>query len=244
MPVHDWTRVIAGTFHAFHGNWITHLSETLNEGLLPDSYYALPEQHAGLAITDVLTLREPNGPNAEGRVESAGGVATAVAERQVSRRLVAPIVPRPRTLTIRHASGHQIVALLEIVSPANSDRSSNVRAFVKKAEDALACGVHLLVIDLFPPRRHVRRGMPERIWRHLTQQPYLLPDGKPLTLAAFRAGPQLEAQLEHFAIGDPLREMPLFLSAERDVMIPLESTYQAAYRGMPAVWREVLNRPA
>lgn len=39
MPVHDWTRVDAGTFHAFHTAWITHLSETLNGGLLPPDYY-------------------------------------------------------------------------------------------------------------------------------------------------------------------------------------------------------------
>ena len=34
MPVHDWTRVSPGTFHDFHGRWITHLSESLNAGLL------------------------------------------------------------------------------------------------------------------------------------------------------------------------------------------------------------------
>jgi hypothetical protein len=37
MPVHDWSQMDAGTFHAFHTAWITHLSETLNGGLLPPS---------------------------------------------------------------------------------------------------------------------------------------------------------------------------------------------------------------
>ena len=32
MPVHDWTRVQAGTFHHFHCAWITHLAEALNGG--------------------------------------------------------------------------------------------------------------------------------------------------------------------------------------------------------------------
>ena len=32
MPVHDWTRVSAGTFHAFHNAWITHIQEMLNDG--------------------------------------------------------------------------------------------------------------------------------------------------------------------------------------------------------------------
>lgn len=56
MPVHDWTRVHAGTFHAFHTAWVTHLSEALNGGVLPSGYYALPEQHLGRSIADVLTL--------------------------------------------------------------------------------------------------------------------------------------------------------------------------------------------
>jgi len=54
MPLHDWTRVDAGTFHHFHSIWITHLSEWLNGGALPEGYYALAEQHAGLMVGDVL----------------------------------------------------------------------------------------------------------------------------------------------------------------------------------------------
>jgi hypothetical protein len=33
----------------------------------------------------------------------------------------------------------------------------------------------------------------------------------------------------------------LFLSADRYVPVPLEATYQAAYRGVPAYWRDVLE---
>ena len=58
MPVHDWTLVDAGIFHAFHTLWITHINEGLNEGLLPSGYYALPEQHAGESIADILTLHK------------------------------------------------------------------------------------------------------------------------------------------------------------------------------------------
>ncbi len=35
--------------------------------------------------------------------------------------------------------------------------------------------------------------------------------------------------------------MPLFLNPDRYVNVPLEATYLAAYRGMPAFWREVLE---
>jgi hypothetical protein len=43
MPIHDWTRVDAGIFHAFHHDWITYISSALNRGLLPPRFYALPE---------------------------------------------------------------------------------------------------------------------------------------------------------------------------------------------------------
>lgn len=32
MPVHDWTQVDAGIFHAFHHGWIGAISNALNEG--------------------------------------------------------------------------------------------------------------------------------------------------------------------------------------------------------------------
>ena len=60
MPVHDWSRVDAGTFHAFHTSWITHLMEWLNQGHLPAGYYALSEQHAGTRVPDIITLNAPD----------------------------------------------------------------------------------------------------------------------------------------------------------------------------------------
>src|ERR1700751_5613393 len=56
MPVHDWGRVEAGIFHAFHHDWITEMARALNRGLLPGEYYALPEQFAAGFGPDVLTL--------------------------------------------------------------------------------------------------------------------------------------------------------------------------------------------
>ena len=65
MPVHDWTRVDAGTFHGFHTAWITHLSEALNEGLLPPGNYALAEQQFSISGLELLAYNiqhEPRKP--------------------------------------------------------------------------------------------------------------------------------------------------------------------------------------
>ncbi|MGZ3396124.1 MAG: DUF4058 family protein, partial [Isosphaeraceae bacterium] len=62
MPIHDWTRVTAGTWHAFHLSWIAEIQLTLNEGRLPPSYYVQAEQIAGPLGPDVLTLQTPEFP--------------------------------------------------------------------------------------------------------------------------------------------------------------------------------------
>ena len=56
MPVHDWTRVSAGTFHDFHQTWLVEMKRALNSGILPPGFYALAEQIAGGLGPDVLAL--------------------------------------------------------------------------------------------------------------------------------------------------------------------------------------------
>lgn len=242
MAVHDWTRVDAGTFHAFHTAWITHLSEALNGGLLPPSYYALPEQQGGRLIADVLTLQAPVSA-APVPAAGDGGVAVADAPPRVRRKLSPSPTARGtrRTLAIRHVSGHRIIALIEIVSPANKDRASHVAEFADKAETALWHGIHLLLVDLFPPGRYDPQGMHAAIWERFDDEPYRLPPDEVLTLSSYAAGPSPEAYLEHLAVGSPLAEMPLFLTPDRYINAPLESTYLAAFRGLPAFWRDVLE---
>jgi hypothetical protein len=57
----------------------------------------------------------------------------------------------------------------------------------------------------------------------------------------YLAGASAEAFVEPVAVGDALPDMPLFLTPEIYVPVPLEETYQLAWEGMPAYWREVLS---
>lgn len=242
MPVHDWTLVDAGTFHAFHAAWLTHLSEALNGGLLPSGYYALPEQHTGPFLIDVLTLQAPR-PDSPAPADGEGGLAVAEAPPKVRHKLSLTAAYRGlrRTLTIRHVSRHQIIAFLEIVSPANKDRAAHVTEFADKAETALRHGIHVLLVDLFRPGLHDPHGMHGAIWERFDDEPYLIPPDEPLTLASYVADPQPQAYLEHLEVGAQLIEMPLFLNPDRYINVPLEATYLAAYQGMPAFWRDVLE---
>jgi hypothetical protein len=244
MPVHDWALVEAGIFHDFHNVWVAELRNALNGGLLPHGYYALTEQHAGRFVADVLTLhasRTNGGPPPP--PPSSGGLSLVEAPPQVRRKLTGSETDRQRrrTLAIRHVTGHRLIALVEIVSPANKDRPEHVEDFAAKVLEALELGVHVLLLDLFPPGRHDPRGIHGAVWNHFDEGPYDLPVAEPLTAASYAAGPPVEAYLEHLAVGGTLPDMPLFLRSDRYIKVPLEATYQAAYRGVPEFGRDVLE---
>jgi hypothetical protein len=245
MPIHDWTRVDAGIFHAFHHDWITEISRALNRGLLPAAYYALPEQIAGGLGPDVLTLRRPGGNGRPPTGESPdGGVALALAPPKVRIRMRADAnryAAKAKAVTIRHVSNHQVVAMVEIISPGNKNNQNGLNAFVAKAREALAAGIHLLIVDLFPPSPRDPQGIHGAVWGEDCGADYALPEDKPLTCVAYIGGAGAEALIELAAVGEALPEMPLFLTPDTYVRVPLEATYQAAWEGMPAYWRDVLT---
>jgi hypothetical protein len=244
MPIHDWTCVDVGIFHAFHHDWITEISRALNRGVLPSAYYALPEQLAGDFGPDVLTLcrREKEGlPSVPEQGE--GGVAVEVAPPKVCMRVRSAAnryAARAKAVTVRHVSNHRVVAMLEIVSPGNKDNRNGLSAFVRKARGALAAGIHLLIVDLFPPSVRDPTGIHGAVWGEDCEPDYALPEDKPLTLVAYTGGASAEAFIEFARVGGSLSEMPLILTPEVYVPVPLEATYQSAWEGLAAYWRDIL----
>ena len=159
------------------------------------------------------------------------------------RRTIPPeVTARRRAVAIRHVSGHRLVALIEVVSPANKDRDAHAASFAAKVVEALDAGVHVLVIDLFPAGSHDPGGLHSVILRGLDDEPDTAPPlDRPLTVSSYTAGPRIELYAEHLRVGEPLPPMPLFLTRDHSVTVPLEETYLAAYRGMPRFWRNILE---
>jgi hypothetical protein len=246
MPIHDWTKVNSGTFHAFHVAWVAEIQRSLNAGVLPEGYYALAEQVAGNFIPDVLTLREPAATESV-EFGSGGGTAIAIAPPQTAITDTiadAQVITAPqRRIAIRHTTDDRIVALLEIVSPGNKDKRGAVEQFIDKAAIALGEGLHLQIVDLFPPGTFDPDGLHGLFWPRLGGQAYHPPAGKPLTLAAYNAAGAdgLTCYVEPTCVGVPLVDMPLFLTGQRYVKVPLELSYRAAYAGMPMRWRQVIE---
>ena len=246
MPVHDWSRVSAGTFHDFHLAWIAEIRNALNTGLLPPDYYAMAEQIAGDIGPDVLTLQtmDRNGSGTEGR----HGGTIVVADNPPNVHFTAKTemdqyALKQRALVIHHSSDDRIVALVEIVSPGNKASRHALRSFVEKAASVLYRGFHLLILDLQPPGPRDPNGIHGALWDEIADNSYRAPSDKPLTLAAYDAGPPKTAYIEPVAVGGVLPDMPLFLEPETYVNVPLEATYQAAWRGVPQRWRRVLEEP-
>ncbi len=97
------------------------------------------------------------------------------------------------------------------------------------------------MIDLQPPSKRDPQGIHGAIWSEISNVAYTGTADKPLTLAAYAAGPPIKAYVNRVAVGDLLPDMPLFLTPEDYVAVPLEATYQDAWRGVPKRWRSVLE---
>ncbi len=250
MPIHDWTRVTAGIFHDFHHSWIEEIKRALNAGLLPSDYYALAEQIAGSFGPDILALQEVEANGPEDTPSSAptgtNGVAVAVMPpraRFVATTEMAEYALKKSTVVVRHSSGDRVVALVEVVSPGNKSSRYGIKTFVEKAASALYRGYHLLVLDLLPPGPRDPQGIHGALWENIADASYLQPPDKPLTLAAYDAGPPKTAYVEPVAVGETLPDRPLFFQPGVYVSIPLDATYRAAFNGVPARWRRVLEAP-
>jgi hypothetical protein len=249
MPIHDWTRVDAGIFHAFHHGWIDEISRALNRKRLPEEYYALPEEIAGSFGPDVLTLRRPSKRKLHKkarstRTERNGGIAVEVSPPKTRFHIAnAPkwYASKKKSVVVHHVTTHRVVAVLEIVSPGNKDSKTALEAFVRKARDLLAAGVHLAVVDLFPPTPRDPEGIHPVIWGDDDSDQFRFNPRKPLTCASYIGGFGAEAFVEPIAGGDTLPDLPVFLTPTLYVETPLESTYSAAFEGMPEYWRDVLN---
>lgn len=244
MPIHDWTRVKAATFHNFHVLWTSSITIRLNNGLLPSGYFAMAEQIVGRPEADVVAVeaRSNGHPSGGG---SRGGIAVAAARPRTT--FVIPLAEeryaaKANRIAVHHELG-DVVAVIEIVSPGNKDSYHALRSFREKASDLLRAGVNLLVIDLFPPGNRDPQGIHKAIWDEITDYPFELPPGKRLTLASYQARPIMTAYVEPVAVGDPLPDMPLFLDEEWYVNVPLEATYAATWKGLPVELRSLLEPP-
>lgn len=185
MPFHDWAQVTSGLFHHFHQDWSIEIARTLNRGQLPPGLCALVEQRSGPREADVLAI-ESRSKRPRSDSQSSGGLATLAkpVTRFVHRSDKAIFSVRANRILVKHHLG-RIIAVIEIMSPGNKDSRSSMRDFVSKSLEFIRAGIHLLVVDLFPPTARDPLGIHKLIWDEIQDDDFAFPAGKDRTLVSY-----------------------------------------------------------
>jgi hypothetical protein len=191
---------------------------------------SVPRETDVLAIEGLARSRSDSGD--DGGVATLSPPVTRFAGR-TSKQIYAT---RANRIVVKHRLGRTI-AVIEIVSPGNKDSRAALRDLVEKVIDFLRVGIHVLVIDLFPPTPRDPLGIHKAIWDEIEEREFALPEGKDRILASYETGALQAYYVEAIGVGDILPDMPLFLTNGWQVPVPLESTYQTTWNSSPEDFR-------
>jgi hypothetical protein len=222
-------------WESFHTTWASTLADALNEDWLPPGYFAEEQVTAGGRIEiDVAAFSPPSAEVATADV--GGGVATLPQPPRTwtipQPTLVLPIV-RFEEFTVRVYNGEggpQLVAAIELVSPANKDRPESRRALAAKCASYLHSGISLVIVDVVTSRSADLHG---ELLELLSRPPSSGIGKSSLFAAAYRPTMRdgestAECWYEALSIGDELPRLPLYIDASMAVPLDLESTYTTA----------------
>jgi hypothetical protein len=250
MPVHDWTRIFDGAFHDFHQAWVFSIKSELNHGLLPPGYYASMEQVVSGPNADVVTLDQwqpADGPAVPPQQNSSSGLA--VVERPPKARFQyeadrKQYASKADQVVVRHVSEHRIIAVIEVISPGNKNNRRALDALRRKINLLLDERIHLLLIDIVPPGPVDPDGLPVALSVTDPEEVPVVTEAEPFSLLSVccaEAGDLLRGFAELVGLNQPLPEMPLFLSEDHYINVPLESTYLRAWDELPQPWRDIVQ---
>jgi hypothetical protein len=228
-------------WESFHGQWAGKIVEQLNAGVLPEQYAASPFIHLGLEIAADVGAQERHGANGSGGAETnGGGIATAP-------WVWAPPLPAIRgpvdfaepdlfeVQIVDRPLGNKLVAVIELVSPANKDRPANRRTFAIKCASYLSQGVSVIVVDLVTLRlANLHNELVDLLdlpaafrWQSPTD----------LSIVSYRTlsiddQVHLDVCPESLAIGSELPTAPLWLAADLVVPVDFEQSYLATFSAL------------
>lgn len=239
MPLRDHFRLPVNNRHTWdelHAMWPAMIVQQLFN-ILPAGYIAAPGAHLGrLFEIDVSAYEVDESPEA-GPATSVGegGVATA-APPQPTLTLETDLSEQDefevRVYDVER--GRQLVAAIELVSPSNKDRPDNRRAFVAKVAALLQKDVSVSIVDLVTIRQfNLYADLLEFIGGTDPQLGRTPPHLYAVTIRS-RKRPQkrslLDAWYYPMTLGQSLPTLPIWLNADRNVLLPLEPSYQETCR--------------
>ena len=223
------------SWEGFHGGWPMVIVQHLRK-LLPPGYIAEPRVHLGTFMEiDIGALEEDDAPGlGVSGGNGPGGVATAasaVAEPIVAVDTDPPEEYEYEVRIFDMERERQLVAAIELVSPANKDRPASREALVNKCAALLRKGVAVSIVDLVTIRRFNLYAQLMQLIGH--PDPTMSLNEPPIYAASCRwptngTRARLEAWSHTLQVGKPLPTLPLWLSRELMVSLNLEPSYEQA----------------
>ncbi|MSR58517.1 MAG: DUF4058 family protein [Planctomycetaceae bacterium] len=240
MPLRDrfrppvWAR---SSWEGFHGGWPMAIVQQIAP-LLPNDFTAEPRVHLGSYFEIDVCAYENELPRAAwpSPANGSGVMATATwAPPEPTLIVDADLADQYEyeVLVFDQSRGRHLVAAVEIVSPANKDRSENRRAFVTKCAALLQQGVCVSIVDLVTTRRF--NLYTELLALLDRKDPAFAPDPPSIYAVTCRCRKigqvsKLESWAYPLAVGKPLPTLPVWLSDELSVSLELESSYEETCR--------------
>jgi len=236
MPLRDHFRSPVNDTHSWdevHGQWPAEIVRTLNP-ILPPGFRSAPQVHLGAPFeVDVSTYDLDTRESAAAAVGGGTGTQVALAPTYtVEAELADQDEYEVRVYDAER--GRRLVATIELVSPSNKDRPENRELFVGKVAALLQQDVCVSIVDLVTVRRaNLYADLLTLLGRVDPQLAPAPPHLYAVTLRG-RRPPQgrfrLDAWLYPMAVGEPLPTLPIWLTADLRVMLPLETSYQETCR--------------
>ena len=229
MRYRRWTEI--------HGMWPAEMVRHLKP-LLPPGFQAGPEVHPGSRFEVDVSAHELDSRDPDLDMDETGGGTATLAVVSPTLTLEAELSEQDEySVRIYDATGGRtLVAVIELVSPANKDRPSSRDLFVSKVTALLEQNVCVSIVDLVTEKQfNLYTELLESLGK---SDPKLIPDAPHIYAVTLRTRQQvtktkprrtrglLDAWFYPMAIGQPLPTIPVCLTADLHVMLNLDISYE------------------
>ena len=220
-----------GSWEGFHGMWPALMVMDLYKSL-PKQYTAEPRVHLGKNFEVDICTFDVGQERTFASSHSESVVATAVwapPEPTLTLELDPTDLYEYEVLIFDHQRGRELVAAIEIVSPANKDRPEARQAFVSKCAALLQKKICVSVVDLVTVK-HINLYC-EVLDVFGQTDPAFSPD-PPSTYAvtcrshALPTRSRFESWAYPMVVGQKLPVLPIWLDNDHAISLELEASYQ------------------
>lgn len=238
MPLRDHFRPPVSnrsSWEGFHGGWPMSIVEELAPRL-PEGFVAEPRVHLGSYFEiDVCAYEQYGNSEAISAVGANRGGAAAAQPAVAPTLTVDAEFPDQyayEVLIFDAERQRQLVAAIEIVSPANKDRPESRQLFVTKCYNLLRQGVCVSIIDLVTIRQF---NLYADLLSLLSRSDPAFSPGPCIYAVTCRkrqigASGKLDLWSRPLTVGQPLPALPIWLSPTQSLTVDLEASYQETCR--------------